>query len=474
MQHSSSSFLSSYGRIDDAVAISATSKVGNILLSQTEQSEKSGVVTPEQSFGNYRYVILCLAFLITLVNYMDRASISYAIGPIKKEFGLDDSQFGAVLAAFGIGYAVMTLVGGIIVDRWGARKVWPVAAIAWSGFTALMGCVSGFPALLSLRVLLGLSEGPHFPALTRVVADWLPQSERVRATGLGLCAVPLASAIGAPLISTLIITVGWKAMFLVMASAGVVWAVIWYLMFRDYPHSSKFVSEAELNHIREGQSSDRSVSDADRRDQERSDGGTTWRDMLTNPSFISNNIAYFAFGYSLFFALTWLPGYLEHAHDVKLEDARFILIAPWLTAAILLPVAGYLSDWLWIKTGSKQISRSYLICICQLISGLAYVPLLFNPPLLTSMIFISLGVGFGMMPNAAFYAINCDLAKDRAATSQGLMNCCSAIASIMAPAITGLIAAKTGNFAGAFALLIFFTLVSVVSVGLVQRLDGQK
>ena len=90
------------------------------------------------------------------------------------------------------------------------------------------------------------------------------------------------------------------------------------------------------------------------------------------------------------------------------------------------------------------------------------------------MIFISLGVGFGMMPNAAFYAINCDLAKDRAATSQGIMNCCSAIASIMAPALTGLIAAKTGNFAGAFALLIAFTLVSVVSVGLVQRLDSKQ
>lgn len=423
---------------------------------------------------NYRYVVLGLAFLITLVNYMDRASISYAIGPIKREFGLDDSQFGYILAAFGIGYAVMTLGGGVIVDRFGARRVWPLAAIMWSACTAMMGCVAGFPALLSLRILLGLSEGPHFPALTRVVADWLPQSERVRATGLGLCAVPLASAIGAPLISTLILSVGWKAMFLVMASAGIVWAAVWYWLFRDYPDTSKFVSKSELSHIKENQVVEPGADDKALREKERSEGATTWGDMLFNPALISNNIAYFSFGYALFFALTWLPGYLEHAHHVKLEDARFILIAPWLTAAILLPVAGYLSDWLWIKTGSKQISRSYLICICQLISGLAYVPLLFNPPLTTSMIFISLGVGFGMMPNAAFYAINCDLAKDRAATSQGIMNSCSAIASIMAPALTGVIASKTGNFVGAFGLLIFFTLVSVVSVGLVQRLDTAK
>jgi sugar phosphate permease len=440
---------------------------------QVDNSEKTGAGSAA-TVSHYRCVVLALAFLITLVNYMDRAAISYAIGPIKREFGLDDSQFGYLLAAFGIGYAIMTLGGGVIVDRWGARRVWPAAAVMWSGCTALMGCVVGFPSLLALRIILGLSEGPHFPALTRVVADWLPQSERVRATGFGLCAVPLASAIGAPLISTLIISVGWKAMFVVMASFGVVWAVVWFLLFRDYPDSSKFVSEAELKHIREGQISDRAISDQDRRNKERSDGATTWSSMLTNPALISNNVAYFAFGYSLFFALTWLPGYLEHAHGVQLKEAGILLIAPWLTAAILLPVAGYLSDWLWIKTGSKQISRSYLICICQLISGLAYVPLLFSPSLSVSMIFISLGVGFGMMPNAAFYAINCDLAKDRAATSQGIMNCCSAIASIMAPALTGIIAARTGNFAGAFALLIFFTLVSVISVGAVQRLDLPK
>jgi MFS transporter, ACS family, hexuronate transporter len=440
---------------------------------QANNSEHKVTQTAGSS-SNYRYVILALAFLITLVNYMDRAAISYAIGPIKREFGLDDSQFGYILAAFGIGYAIMTLGGGIIVDRWGARRIWPAAAILWSGFTALMGCVVGFPALLALRVLLGLSEGPHFPAFTRVVADWLPQSERVRATGFGLCAVPLASAIGAPLISTLIISLGWKAMFVVLASVGVIWALIWFLLFRDYPDSSKYVSESELKHIHEGQVTDRSVSDDARRTKERSEGLTTWKSMLSNPALISNNIAYFAFGYSLFFALTWLPGYLEHAHKVQLQEAGVILIAPWLTAAILLPVAGYLSDWLWIKTGSKQISRSYLICICQLISGISYVPMLFNPSLGIAMISISLGVGFGMMPNAAFYAINCDLAKDRAATSQGIMNCCSAIASIMAPAMTGMIAARTGNFAGAFAVLIFFTLVSVISVGAVQRLDVKQ
>lgn len=443
------------------------------------QSEPTLDISPRGGSTNsgatsFRLVVLALAFCITLINYMDRSAISYAIGPIKKEFGLNDTEFGFIAAAFGIGYAIMTLGGGILVDRFGARRIWPMAAILWSGCTALMGFATGFPFLFSLRTMLGLAEGPHFPALTRVVADWLPQSERVRSTAFGLCAVPLASAIGAPLISKLIISFGWKSMFIVMASFGVIWAIVWFLVFRDYPDSCKFVGDEELKYIREGQLAQSNISDEERRDRERSQGKTTWRMLFTNRSLIANNIAYFAFGYSLFFALNWLPGYLEHTHDVHLKEAGLLLVAPWLTAAVLLPCAGVISDWLWVKTGSKQISRSRLICVCQAISALGYFPLLFNPPLPLAIALISVGVGFGMMPNAAFYAINCDLAKDRAATSQGLMNCCSAMASVLAPVLTGIIATKTGSFSGAFGILIFFTLVSVVTVGKFQRLDGDE
>jgi ACS family hexuronate transporter-like MFS transporter len=74
--------------------------------------------------SSYRWVVIGLGFLITLVNYLDRSAIAYAIGPICREFKLDNAQFGCVAGAFGIGYMVMTVVGGVMVDRWGAHKVW--------------------------------------------------------------------------------------------------------------------------------------------------------------------------------------------------------------------------------------------------------------------------------------------------------------------------------------------------------------
>jgi len=422
----------------------------------------------------YRWVIIGLGFLITLINYMDRSALSYAIGPLKAEFGISDSQYGMVAAAFAVGYMIMTTGGGMMVDRWGAHRVWAGAALLWSLCTAVMGLAANLPLLFAFRTLLGLAEGPHFPALTRVVADWLPASERARATAIGLAAVPMANVIGAPFITNLISAFGWKIMFAILGSLGVGWAVIWYFMYRDYPENCKQVSDEELNLIRDGKPVDRSKSSEQMRSHELQHGSTTWKFMLLNPSLMSNNYAFFAFGYTLFFALTWLPGYFQKQFGANLKEIGVFLIAPWLTAAILLALAGFLSDYLWKKTGSMRVARSHMIWICQLISGLCFIPMLFvgdNRDL--ALIVISLGIGFGLMPNACFYALNCDLAKDRAATSLGLMDSFFALAGILAPVLTGWLSDMTGGFNAAFGLLIFFTLSSVVAVLVFQRPDRE-
>ncbi len=427
-----------------------------------------------KSPGNFRWIIIALAFLITMVNYMDRTALSYAIGPIKAEFNISNTQFGQVASAFAIGYMIMTTGGGMMVDRWGAHKVWAGAALLWSLCTALLGLAANFPVLFAFRALLGLAEGPHFPALTRVVADWLPANERARATAIGLAAVPFASVIGAPLITNLIASFGWKIMFAILGSLGIVWAVVWYAVYRDYPESSKQVGDAELMYIRGTTTPDRSKTNDEIRSHEQAHGTTTWRFMLLNPSLMANNYAFFAFGYTLFFAINWLPGFFEAQFHLKLKEIGIFLIAPWLTAAILLALAGVISDWLWVKTGSMRVARSHMIWICQLISGLCFVPVMFlGHDLNISLLMISLGIGFGLMPNACFYALNCDLAKDRAATSLGLMDSFFALAGILAPTLTGWLTDKTGNFNIAFAVLIFFTLTSVAAVLIFQKPDRE-
>lgn len=430
-------------------------------------------IATNPSAGHFRWLIVGLSFLITLINYLDRTAISFAIGPLKKEFGLNDSAFGFIAGAFGVGYIAMTLIGGILVDKIGPRKIWSLAASAWSLVTMCLGFASGFGAFIVLRVCLGLAEGPHFPALNRVVADWLPQSERARATALGLMAVPFASVIGAPAISQLIIHLGWRAMFVVLGSLGIIWAILWVIVFRNLPEQSNFVKVEELALIKGHFAGSESPTEKQHY-QERAPSKSDWQFLLRNPTLLSNTYAFFSFSYLLYFSVSWLPGYFEHTYQVHLEELGIFLIAPWLTAAILLVLGGYISDFVWNRTKSIRKSRSHLIWICQLLSALCLIPLaIVKPPLTVALILLSLAIGIGLMPNACYYAIICDMVKDRAATALGLMTAFAACAAIIAPALTGMIVTATGSFASAFLALIFFTLTSVVAVLCLQHPDRQ-
>lgn len=441
---------------------------------ELELAEGQPKTLPTTERTAYRWVILGFAFFITLVNYLDRTAISYAMEPMKAEFGFNREDFGKITAAFGVGYMIMTTGGGIMVDKWGARKVWAGAAIVWSLCTAFIGKASTLPLFCGLRTCLGLSEGPHFPSLTRVVADWLPTQERARSTAIGLAAVPMASAIGAPLLTAMMGTYGWKEMFVILGVVGIVWAVVWWIVFRDYPEHSRFVSDSELAHIRDGATVDRTREHKEIRAHEISLGKTTWKFMLTNKSLVANNFAFFAFGYLLFFAVHWLPEYLCYTFHVKMATVGKTLWIPWLVAASMLSIAGYISDLLWVKTGSMRIARSHMIWICQLLSAISFVPILYSPSFEWAIFFLSLGLGFGLMPNASFYAINTDLAKDKAATSLGLMDSFLALAGIIAPYMTGLLVEKTKSFNSPFMLLIFFTLAGVLAVAVMQNPDRDR
>ncbi len=436
------------------------------------ETEKDAFVRPHSS--SYRFVVVALAFVIIVINYMDRTAISYAVQPLMKEFGLDNASFGLIGSAFAIGYTIMTLGGGIIVDLWGARKCWAGAAVAWSVCTGLLAACTGFVHLFILRVLLGITEGPCFPAMTRAVTDWLPVTERGRASAACLAAVPLASVLGAPLISHLIVHLGWRMMFVVLAVLGIVWSIFWWFMFADYPQNSKHVSAAELEHIHEGQLPHAEGSDDELRKHSLHAGKTSWKFILFNPSLLANNFSFFSFGYLLFFATMWLPGFLEQTYHLKIKEVGIYLIAPWLTAAVFISAAGMLSDWLFHKTKSLRKSRTHIIWVTQLLSALCFMLVTHSNSLNNVLFLMSLGLGFGLAPNACYYSLNSDLAKDRAATSLGLMDCFLAAAGLLAPALTGWMAQISGNFNSGIMLMAGMTVSSSLVVVLFQHPDRDR
>ncbi len=413
----------------------------------------------------FRWIIVWTSFFAIIINYLDRSALSYAIAPLEKTFGLTNTDFGIIGSAFGIGYLLMTVIGGVLVDRFGARKIWSLSAVVWSLACIAVGFATGFWWLLVSRIWLGVAEGPNFPALSRTNADWLPMAERARALAISLAAVPFASVVGAPLISTLVMGLGWRWMFVHLGILGLIWAVIWWVIFRDLPKESRLVSSQERKYIEDN------IEPEPKAAHSLVSQKITWRFMLFNPALLVNHYAFFVFGYLLFFAITWLPGYLEQTYGIKLKLIGFFLVAPWLVATILLIVGGILSDQIWKKTKSIRLSRSYIIWISQILSAACFLPIVFQPSLKMALVCITLGIGFGMMPNAAFYALNADLARQRVATSLGIMDCAFALAGILAPFITGYLSNLTGNFVAAFSLLIILSSTSAIGIILFQHPD---
>lgn len=411
----------------------------------------------------FRWIIIGLLFLITVINYIDRSAIAYAMTDISKFLHLNDAQIGSILGAFGLGYMILTFFGGIFVDRFGARIVLLLSTLLWSVSIGLTGFAVSFGIIYFMRILLGVAEGPNFPAINRAVGDWLSKDERAIALSNSLVAVPLSLAIGAPIITQLIIHLSWRGMFITLGVLGLVWVPLWFFLFRDFPEHSKHVNKAELDHIRAGIKVQKASAQEMRKEQSKNSKGL-WKFLLSNPTLLANDWAFFVFGYFLFFFMTWLPTYLEKVYHLNLKDVGLFSVLPWLLAAVLLWGVGYLSDAILKKTGNLRKARSHPIWISQLLAAICVIPVIYTHNLAIAITFISLAVAFGMSANSTFYAINVDVARERTGTALGVMDTFFAIAGFVAPSITGWVVSSTGSFENAFWLLAILALSSVIGV----------
>src|SRR5579859_2799833 len=423
------------------------------MVTMAANSKPETAVAPTR----FRWVVITLIFFITMVNYVDRSALAYAVHGIADEFHFDAAVAGHILGSFGLGYIVTTFFGGIWADHYGARKTLFFASLLWSLSIGMTGLAGNVAMLMSARVLLGLAEGPNFPALNRTVADWLSSRERAVALSNALVAVPLALAVGAPVVTQLILHLGWRGMFLVLMLIGTLWLPLWWNLFRDLPEDSRHVNKTELAHIREGGAPPSTV-------QRRQHGWALWNFLFFNPTLLANDWAFFVFGYYLFFFMTWLPSYFQQIYHLNLKQVGLFNVLPWLLAAVLLWSFGYLSDWLLKRAGRLRVARSHPIWISQLLAALCILPVIYTHRFSVALTFITLAVALSMSTNSAYYAINVDVARERSGTALGVMDALFALAGYMAPTITGWLVAGSGSFETPFWLLFGLAISSVLVV----------
>jgi len=431
--------------------------------------------------SNIRWLIVTMLFILTAINYADRATLSLAGPAASKELGLSAVAMGYIFSAFGWSYVLMQIPGGWLLDRFGSKNVYFWSILTWSIFTLLQGYVGVFGigmaavvALFTLRFLVGACEAPSFPGNSRIVAAWFPKQERGTAAAIFNSAQYFATVLFAPLMGYIVYTFGWKHVFTVMGGLGIAVAFIWLKVIyapKDHPR----VNQAELDYIEQGGALVN--MDHTQKNIKNNDKNKTWwciKQLLGSRMLLGVYIGQYCITTLTYFFLTWFPVYLVQARGMSILKAGFVAVLPALFGFIGGILGGIFSDFLLRKRASLSVARKTPIVLGMLMStsmiACNYSSVDWIVVAIMALAFFGKGVG------ALGWAVVSDTSpKEIAGLSGGLFNTFGNTAGITTPIIIGYIVQGTGSFNGALVFVGANALGAILSylliVGEIKRME---
>ena len=386
------------------------------------------------SYG--RWYILGLLCLMYLITYLDRVNISTAAPEIRKEFGFDAVTMGWIFGAFGLSYALFQVPGGWLSDRFGPRSVLAGIVTYWSAMTAATAAATGVASFYIVRFLFGVGEAGAFPGATRAMQVWYTRQERGFAQGFTHSASRLGAAIAPPLVVLIMTTLGWRSVFYICGAMGLVWAVWWYLDYRNLPEEHRMVNRTELTHIR-GLSATGEINQAT---IERGAANVPWGTLLRSPNMWAIMCAYFTYVYCLYIFLAWLPSYLIDARGFTLLKVGFLASLPLFAGVIGDTVGGLATDWLLKKTGNAKLARRSVAIVGMLGCVVFIVPAALAEDPYTA-VYCLTGAGFFLECTIGpSWAVPMDTGGKYSGTVSGMMNMAGNIGGALSPVVFGYLA----------------------------------
>lgn len=396
-----------------------------------------------------RFSVLTLLFIVTAINYMDRANLSVAGSHIQGEFALSATQLGLLFSMFTWFYAMSQIPVGYLLDRIGSRWLYGSAIVLWSVFTLLMGLAShhffttvtaSFMMLLACRALVGIAEAPSFPSNTKIIATWFPDHERARATATYSSAQYIGLALLTPALSFIVSRWGWEMSFYISGLVGIVFGIYWLIAYRD-PQHSKRVNEAELALIRQGGGYGSASQGTDSR--------VDWpsvRYILRQRTTWGLFIAQFAASSTLYFFLTWFIVYLEKGLHLSIDKAGIGAMFPYLMAMAGVLCGGTLSDLLLKRGRSRTFARKLPVMTGMLLTcSIALVNFFQESPAIAIAI-LSVAFFANAFSNLGWVVCSDVIPRHLIGTIGGFLNIFGNLSGIASPIIIGVILQRTQNF----------------------------
>ncbi|HAK92667.1 MFS transporter [Massilia timonae] len=406
------------------------------------------VATPSTPAAGPRKRIWIYVFLftLTLINYIDRISLSVASTALKEEFGISPVAMGYLLSSFVWLYFIALIPMGYLVGRYGPRQVNTYGIGVWSVATVCTAFATGFYSLLAARLVMGAGEATTYPAGARVVRDWMPLKERGMATAVFHSGSLVGPAVGAIGFGWLITTVGWRIAFVVAGATGFIWLAAWLKWYR-HPSKAPWLSAAELREITDGDAANATV------------GATAVaplgiRGLARSRTMWAIGLSHGCAVYATYFFLTWLPSYLQAEKGLSVMTSSMYTAIPYLGAAVLAIVVGRISDLVVSPAAAQRGSRRLVVGAVLLGSSVILLV-----PMLAETWAILLVITLSLATCASAISLNLSLVNDLLRSNQdvgtaaGFVTAVGNLFGLLAPIVTGYVVAGTGGFAAAFAVV---------------------
>lgn len=295
---------------------------------------------------SYTYwIIVVLLLLATSLSFLDRQVLSVSILEIKKSLHISDVDYGFINAGFLVSYAIMFTLSGILIDRYGSRLGLAFSVGFWSFATLLHSLSTSVFHFGLFRFLLGIGEGGCFPGAIKAVMEWVPKNKHALANGIAIGGSAIGAVVAPPLSVYLLGIVGWRGVFLVTGGFGFLWLLSWLFFTRKKRQVAMQTSEKTLEN-----------SD----NQKEKIKLTT---LLKNKEVRVFVVIRFVLDPIFYFYMFWIPKYLNEVHSLSLEAIGQILWIPFLALGLANILGGWISDLVFIKTSSVNLSRKIIMGI---------------------------------------------------------------------------------------------------------------
>jgi ACS family D-galactonate transporter-like MFS transporter len=398
-----------------------------------------------------RWAIACLLGFGVLVNYFDRVNLSVSKDALDAAFGISAVTFGYLSSAYNWTYAALQLPSGLLLDKFGVRRVGRLSTILWAVASFGAAISTGLGGFLAARLLLGIGEAPTFPANSKAIGYWFPKQERSLATAIFDSMAKLSSAIGVPLLGILLLHFGWRWSFAATGFISLFFFALFYAFYRN-PSEDARLSDAERQFIAKG--------GAQPEDRTKASKGAPLLYLLAQRRVCGLALGFFGYNYTFYLLLTWLPSYFLAAHHVDLLHSVAYTSVPWLFATFTdLIVGGWLVDAL-IQRGWNAVRVRQTVLIGGTALGLGILGAAGAQTAAGALFWISISIGGLSAASPVGWSIPSLISpKESVGTVGGILNFSNQLAAVAAPIVTGYVVQTTHSYAWAFitatAILLF-------------------